>query len=183
MQRRIKTITITGALLALAVSVVPNATACSLPGVSPLRVPAILPPGLLAAPGQAMAGAPAQSGPAIVGLWSVVFYSGGAIVDEAFDAWHGDGTEILNDFTDPIEGNVCLGVWTQTGPQTFKLKHPSWTFDTSGNLTGTALIQETVAVAAGGNQYEGPYSISFFDTSGNPVGAFTGTIKASRITP
>jgi len=183
MQRRIKTITITGALLALSASVAPNATACSLPGVSPLRVPAILPPGLLAVPTQGQAGAPAQSGPAIVGLWSVVFYSGGAIVDEAFDVWHSDGTEILNDFTNPIEGNVCLGVWTQTSPRTFTLRHPSWTFDTSGNLTGTALIIETVAVAPGGDAYEGPYSISLFDTSGNPVGSFTGTIKASRIAP
>src|SRR5579863_1508681 len=46
----------------------------------------------------------------IVGLWNVTFLSGGQVVDVAFDAWHGDQTEILNDYTDPIEGNVCLGV-------------------------------------------------------------------------
>ncbi|HXM42780.1 MAG TPA: hypothetical protein VN924_16125 [Bryobacteraceae bacterium] len=177
-----KTIAITGALLALSVSVAPYATACSLPGVTALKAPAILPPGLIAVPAQPNA-APGQSDTPIVGLWSVTFYSSGIAVDQAFDAWHSDGTEILNDFTDPIEGNVCLGVWTQTGPQTFKLKHPSWTFDTSGNLTGTAYILETVTVGPGGNEYEGPYSIDFYDTSGNPTGSFTGNIKAYRIMP
>ena len=184
MQRRMTTIVMTGALLAISASVAPNAIACSLPGVSALRVPVMLPSALFAPSAQSQAaGAPAQSSTPIVGLWNVTFYSGGAIVDQAFDAWHNDGTEILNDFTDPIEGNVCLGVWTQTGPQTFKLKHPSWTFDASGNLTGTAYILETVTVSAGGNGYEGPYSIFFFDTSGNPAGSFTGVIKATRIMP
>ena len=176
------TIVITGALLAVSASVASNATACSMPSVFPMRTPAILPPGLIPAPAQSNA-APGPSGTPIVGLWSVTFYSSGVVVDQAFDAWHSDGTEILNDFTDPIEGNVCLGVWTQAGPQTFKLKHPSWTFDTTGNLTGTAYILETVTVGPGGNEYEGPYSISFYDTSGNPTGSFTGNIKAYRIMP
>jgi hypothetical protein len=103
-------------------------------------------------------------------------------VDQAFDVWHSDGTEILNDYTDPIEGNVCLGVWTQTGPETYQLKHPSWTFDINGNLTGTAYILETITVGSGGNEYGGPYTINFFDLSGNPVGTYPGTIKAYRIT-
>jgi hypothetical protein len=182
MQRRmnLKTIAITGAFLALSASAVPNATACTLPGASPLGVPAILPPALFAAPSESPSG---QSPTSIVGLWSVTFHSGGVVVDQAFDAWHSDGTEVLNDYTDPIEGNVCLGVWTQTGPQTYQLKHPSWTFDGSGNLTGTAYILETITVGPGGNEYGGPYTISFFDLSGNPVGTFPGAIKAYRIMP
>jgi hypothetical protein len=184
MQRRITTI-ISGALLALSAGFAPQAAACSLPGVAPgvptLKTPATLPPALTAplnAPGAASASATAP----IVGLWSVTFYSGGAIVDQGFDAWHSDGTEILNDVTDPIEDNVCLGVWSQAG-RTFKLKHPSWTFDTTGTLTGTAYILEAVTVSSTGNEYAGPYSISFFDTSGNPTGSFTGVIKATRIAP
>jgi hypothetical protein len=184
MQRRMTKITLTGALLAVSASFAPNLTACSLPGVSALRVPVTLPPGLFAPAAQPKPAGPAtSSGSSIVGLWNVTFYSGGAIVDQAFDAWHSDGTEILNDFTDPIEGNVCLGVWSETGPQTFKLKHPSWTFDSSGNLTGTAYILETITVGPGGDQYAGPYTIDFFDTSGNPAGSFTGVIKAHRIVP
>src|ERR1700730_2855801 len=33
----------------------------------------------------------------IVGLWHVLFVSGGQPFDEGFDIWHSDGTEILND--------------------------------------------------------------------------------------
>jgi hypothetical protein len=68
-------------------------------------------------------------------------------------------------------------------PQTFKLKHPSWTFDSSGNLTGTAYIIETVTVGPGGNEYAGPYTVYLYDTAGNPQGSFSGTIKAHRIMP
>jgi hypothetical protein len=183
MQRRITTITITGALLAASATFAPNATACSLPGFAALRGPATLPPALFPPPDQSLAApAPGEGGVPIVGLWNVTFISGGEVVDQAFDAWHSDGTEILNDYTDPIEGNVCLGVWAQTGAQSFKLKHPSWTFDTNGNLTGTAIIYEAITVGLGGNEYAGPYSISFFDTSGNPVGTYSGTVKANRVT-
>jgi hypothetical protein len=40
-----------------------------------------------------------------------------------------------------------------------------------------------VTVGPGGNEYAGPYSINFYDTSGNPVGSFTGVIKANRVMP
>jgi hypothetical protein len=183
MQRQMKTIIMTGAFLALAASVAPNAAACSLPGLSPMRAPAILPPGLFAPPESLPAATPGQGGAPIVGLWTVTFYSGGVIVDQAFDAWNSGGTEVLNDFTDPIEDNVCLGVWVQTGPRTFKLKHPSWTFDATGTLTGTAYILETITVGPGGNEYAGPYTIDLFDTSGNPVGSYSGVIQGYRIMP
>jgi hypothetical protein len=119
----------------------------------------------------------------IVGLWNVSFLSGGAVVDVAFDAWHSDGTEILNDYTNPIEGNVCLGVWEQTGPRTYKLKHPSWSFDAGGNLQGTVIIGEVVTVSANGNSYSGSYTYDIYDIAGNFIEAFTGTIKATRIKP
>jgi len=119
----------------------------------------------------------------IVGLWNVTFSSGGETVDVAFDAWHSDGTEILNDYTNPIEGNVCLGVWVQIGPRTYKLKHPSWSFDTTGTLQGTVMIRETVTVSPDGNSYSGNYAYDIYDTSGNFIVEYTGQIKASRIKP
>jgi len=117
----------------------------------------------------------------IVGLWNVTFTSGGQTVDVAFDVWHSDGTEILNDYTNPIEGNVCLGVWKQTGPRTFKLKHPSWSFDTNGNLLGTVIIRETVTLSPDCNQYKGEYTYDIYDTSGTFVNEYTGSIAATRI--
>lgn len=117
----------------------------------------------------------------IVGLWNVNFLSGGEVVDVAFDAWHSDGTEILNDYTDPIEGNVCLGVWQQTGPRAYKLKHPSWYFDTTGTLQGTVIIRETVHLSPDGNSYSGSYAYDIFDVKGNFLEELTGQIQATRI--
>jgi hypothetical protein len=75
----------------------------------------------------------------------IKFSAGGQVVDEGFDARHSDGTETLNDTPLPATGNLCLGVWTQTGHNTFKLKHPSWIYDpgTSTQLIGQAIIRET----------------------------------------
>jgi hypothetical protein len=125
---------------------------------------------------------PKSSG-SIVGLWNVNFLSGGAVVDVAFDAWHSDGTEILNDYTDPIEGNVCLGVWRQTNSNTYKLKHPSWYFDNNGNLLGTVVIHETVCLSRDGNSYAGTYAYDIYDVSGNFLEELTGQIQATRIKP
>jgi hypothetical protein len=121
--------------------------------------------------------------PSIVGLWQVSFLYDGEVFDEAFDAWHSDGNEVLNDYTNPIEGNVCLGVWEQTGKNTFKLKHPSWTFDSGGNLTGTAIIRETVIVNAGAQSYSGPVTVDVYDLSGNLTATYSEQVEAKRITP
>jgi len=118
----------------------------------------------------------------IVGLWNVTFNSGGQVVDQGFDQWQAGGTEILNDTPPPATGNICLGVWTQLSPHVYRLKHPSWTFDNSGNLTGTAIITEQMSIDATGNTYQGPYSYDIYDLNGNKMQHFTGTITAKRIT-
>jgi len=124
-----------------------------------------------------------KSSGSIVGLWNVNFLSGGQVVDVAFDAWHSDGTEILNDYTDPTEGNVCLGVWRQLNSNTYKLKHPSWYFDNNGNLLGTVVISETVCLSRDGNSYAGTYAYDIYDVSGTFQGELTGQIQATRIKP
>jgi len=121
-------------------------------------------------------------GGSIVGLWLTTFTSGGQIVDQGFDVWTSDGTEILNDTPPPATGNVCLGTYIQIGPNTFVLKHPSWTFDNNGNLNGTAIIRETVTVQAGAKMFKGTYTIDFLTLSGANVGHYTGTVAATRIT-
>jgi len=118
----------------------------------------------------------------IVGLWKSTLTSGGQVVDQGFDQWNSDGTEILNDNPPPQTGNVCLGVFVRSGPATYKLKHPSWTYDNNGNLTGTAIIREQVTVQAGGNTYKGTFTVDVFDLNGHHLAQFTGTISAQRIT-
>ena len=120
--------------------------------------------------------------PSIVGLWKTTFTSGGQVVDEGFDQWNSDGTEILNDDPPPQTGNVCLGVYVKSAMSTYKLKHPSWTFDANGNVNGTAIIRELVIVGRGGNTYQGTYAIDVYDLQGNHLAQFGGTISATRIT-
>ena len=117
----------------------------------------------------------------IVGLWKITFVSGGQVVDQGFDAWHSDGSEILNDSPAPSTGNVCLGVYSRTSPQTYKLYHPSWTFDDQGNLTGTAVIREQVTLDNKGETFQGTFTVDIFDLAGNRVGGLSGKVSATRI--
>jgi len=121
-------------------------------------------------------------GAQIVGLWKATYTSGGQTADVGFEVWHSDGTEVYNDIAPPAEGNVCLGVWSQTGRSTFKLYHPAWTFDMNGNLTGTAIIRVNVTLNANASKYSGTYTFDFFDNSGNSMGHYEGQVSATRIT-
>jgi hypothetical protein len=121
------------------------------------------------------------AGGSMVGLWKVAFVSSGFVVDQAFDAWHSDGTETLNDTPPPSSGNVCLGVWSQKG-NIYKLNHPSWTFDGNGNLTGTAVIREQVTVDSHGNSFSGTFTVDVYDLSNNLLYHLSGTVSGDRIT-
>lgn len=119
-----------------------------------------------------------------VGLWDSKLIYQGQVVDEGFDAFHSDGTEILVDQSNPITDNVCLGVWEQTGPATINLKHPSWYFDLSGNLLGTVIIYETLTLDPGCDSFHGTESEDVYDTKGNKIAHYDGsTITAKRIKP
>ena len=118
----------------------------------------------------------------ITGLWLTTFTSGGQTVDQGFDAWTSDGLEILNDTPPPASGNVCLGTWVAIGPNTYLLKHPSWTFDAAGNLTGTAIIRETVTVQPDKNSFKGTFTIDILNLGGTVIQHFAGTVSATRIT-
>jgi len=120
----------------------------------------------------------------VVGLWDVQFISGGEVVDEGFDQYHADGTEILNDTPPPATGNVCLGVYEATSTQSIKLRHPSWIFDSTNTVAiAKAIILESVTVDKSGNTFTGTFTIQFVDLDGNPLGPdLTGTLKGTRIT-
>jgi hypothetical protein len=133
--------------------------------------------------GQAVDPAPGDAAAQhLVGLWQVVFTSGGQVVDQAFELWHSDGTEEILDITPPAQENACFGVWVQTSRDTVKLKHPSWTFDANGNLTGTVILRETVQLDHGENKFTGTYTIDVYDTSGNHIFHSSGQAQGTRIT-
>ena len=131
------------------------------------------------------AGDPFASDTTIVGLWDVKFISDGVVVDEGFDQFHSDGTEILNDTPPPATGNVCLGVYKLPATSSIKLKHPSWIYDpTNTFVIGRATILEQINVDRRGNFFTGTFTIEFRDLDGNPIAPdFSGQLRGDRITP
>ncbi len=136
-----------------------------------------------AGPHVVLAASESERDPSIVGLWRVDIIMDGQVIDQAFDAWHGDGTETLNDAVSPLLGNVCLGVWEQTGRRTYRLKHPSWSYDDKGMLNGTVVISELVTVDRGGNTYHGTVKYDVFDLDDHQIFEGNGEVSAVRITP
>lgn len=131
---------------------------------------------------------PLQKGeepPTIVGLWDVKFLFEGQIVDEGFDQYHSDGTEILNDTPPPATGNVCLGVYAKTGPNSLKLRHPGWIYDATNTFViGRATILENITLDRRGRTFKGTFTVQFRDLAGNELAPdFSGQLKGERITP
>ena len=123
----------------------------------------------------------------IVGLWDVQFSSQNVLFDEGYDQFHSDGTEILNDVPNPAFGNVCLGVFSQTGPRTYALHHVYWNFDSTGTLAGRGIWDSTITIDASGNSYSGTWNMKNYDLGGNlitsgPLAPISGTLQATRIT-
>ncbi len=121
----------------------------------------------------------------IVGLWHVVYTSGGSVFNETLDQWHIDGTEFENAYLPVAQGNICFGVWKPIGTRTVRLHHIGWTYDSTKVATanGTFTLDETNTVSKGGNSYTGTFTFKVFDLKGEQQGeAITGTIAATRIT-
>ena len=118
----------------------------------------------------------------IVGMWSVSFVSGGTEIDHGISQWHSDGTEFMNSGgLSPATQNFCMGVWKNVNG-VYKLNHFAFTYDLSGNPTGTANIREKVFVGHPANTFSGSFTIDIYDLSGNLVAHVEGTITGTRIT-
>jgi len=163
-----------------------HSVACPVPTSLNLRARSAPVPATASIPGLARSVRPivqtSNSGPAITGLWKADFFSGGAPFDSAFDIWHSDGTEVMNDIDAPSVGNVCLGVWEQVSDGVYKLKHPTWLFDLSGNLVGVGVIREQIQLATDHNSYQGKVTFDCYDNTGTQTCHVDGSVKAVRIT-
>jgi hypothetical protein len=129
------------------------------------------------------------SNPPIVGLWHVVYTNGAdqSTFNDTFDTWHSDGTEFESAFLAPLGGNVCVGVWRQTGPRSVTLHHVGWLFspDTpAATATNIFTLDEKITVSPDCGSYSGTFTFKVWnlDGSSTPV-EVTGTISATRITP
>ena len=122
---------------------------------------------------------------AIVGLWAVQFFAGGNMIDFGYAAWHSDGTEIMNSGgRAPATENFCLGVWEQTGPQTYRLNHFALSYDAaSGALNGKVNIKEDIVLGKGGGDFSGAFTIDVYDpNNGGLLQHVGGRIVGRRVT-
>jgi hypothetical protein len=122
--------------------------------------------------------------PSIVGLWHVVYtQNDGSPFNQTFKMWHSDGIEFENALLPPSGGDICYGVWKQTGHQSVKLHHIGVAWDaTTGKIAFTFTVDETDTVSEDGKSYTGNFEFNQFDPSGNPMGTIKGTTSAKRVT-
>lgn len=133
----------------------------------------------------------------IVGMWHAVLtahaMNGQAIpatvVDNSLTIWHSDHTDIIVSDRPPQDGQVCLGVWEQSGAREYKLNHISRLANDLtnaptgiGNPTGPAQLTENVTISSDGNHYSGMFTLTAYDLSFKPLVTFTGNVSATRIT-
>jgi hypothetical protein len=121
--------------------------------------------------------------PSIAGFWHSQYAIGGQVGDESFESYFADGTEMEVDQSNPATDNVCSGVWVQTGAYTYKLTHPSWNFDTNGNLIGTVIIRDSVTLSKDGNSFRGTETVDVFDNNGKVVEHIDATVSSVRVKP
>ncbi len=135
----------------------------------------------------------------IVGLWSIQLMAGGATVDFGYSAWHSDGTEIMNSGGHPAStGNFCLGVWAQTGPNSYHLNHFALAYDPThfsdppspghagGGLIAKINLTEDVVLDPRSNKFTGAFHQEGYDpTTGAVIPMFhaVGQITGQRIVP
>jgi len=107
---------------------------------------------------------------------------------ESFKTWHADGTEFENAFLPPAGGNICFGVWKESGHDSVKLHHIGLMFATDGSLSFLFTVDEEDTVTPSGKTYRGyfdfklwPPSFSAVDT-GMPLQEVKGTTAGTRIT-
>jgi len=138
--------------------------------------------------------------PSIVGLWHTNYtatfddnFPPGAPAKapfpfaQSYKMWHADGTEFDNVFMPPAGGNICYGVWKDTGHGSVKVHHVGVQYDSSGNVSNIFTIDETDTVAPDGKTYKGMYDFKLFGPDnvfgvGAPIAEVKGTTAATRIT-
>jgi hypothetical protein len=141
-----------------------------------------------------------SNGPAsIVGLWHVIATANSASPSgnfpptpfqfvESFRTWHADGTEFDNAFLPPAGGNICFGVWKETGHGSVKVHHIGLMFDSMGRLSNIFTTDETATVSRNGKTYIGTFDFKLWPPNfdavgvGTPLAEVKGTALATRIT-
>ena len=126
----------------------------------------------------------------IVGFWRVTYVSkgnaglpDGTVLDDAFQQWHSDGTEIHNSQKPAASGNICLGIWKKTGRSHYALNHFFQNWDpTNNSLQARGQIREEIDLDRSGDEHFGTVTVDGYDPTGNFLFHQQGTVQATRIT-
>jgi hypothetical protein len=142
----------------------------------------------------------------IAGLWKVSFVSdgippnpvpAGVTTDFGTVQWHADGTEpMVSGGRAPSTGDVCMGVWEQVGPFTYKLKHLAlaWVSEDTppsmggpgpspAQFLGPAVITEVVTLSKSRDSYDGMLTIDQYNADESALLVHVGgTINGTRVT-
>jgi hypothetical protein len=138
----------------------------------------------------------------IVGTWRFTWTSDGtaypqpipfgAPVDFGTHQWHSDKTEIITSGgRPPSSGDVCMGVWKQTGRFTYKMKHialawlssDSTPSSTPATYVGPAIMTESVTLSRAGDSYEGTFTLDQYAKDEiTLIEHISGKVEATRFT-
>ncbi len=152
-----------------------------------------LPPtqGLRTAPAMlaAYSASPAAAQEPIVGFWKVKLIAehsanvpDGTVVDQGYQQWHSDGTEMMNSSRPPATSSFCLGVWEKTGPSAYRLNHFAISWNPDGSLLGPARFQVNISVSHDHNSFAGTFTIDQYNQTGVLQSHVGGRIEGGRIT-
>jgi len=140
-------------------------------------------------PGPGAPGSPFDPAyPPIVGLWHVIYTNSAdqSTFNDTFDTWHMDGTEFESAFLAPAGGDICVGVWKESGRRSVTLHHVGWLFNPSTPLataTNYFTVDAEITVAEDNKTYSGHFTFKVWNLDGSPTTTeVTGTIAATRIT-
>jgi hypothetical protein len=76
---------------------------------------------------------------------------------------------------------TAVGAWKDVGGGNVKLTFETLGADESGKLVGSRLVTATVDVESDGSGFSGPFTVTMLDPARQQVGAFDGSVSASRI--
>ncbi|HZV93103.1 MAG TPA: hypothetical protein VFF72_07790 [Caldimonas sp.] len=138
----------------------------------------------------------------IVGTWRFTWTSDGnayphpvpygAQVDFGTHQWHSDRTEMFTSGSrPPSSGDICMGVWKQTGRFTYKMRHIALAWLTADTIPpsnpptyqGPAIMTETVTLNRAGDRYEGTFTIDQYAPDETTlIEHVSGKVEATRFT-
>ncbi len=135
---------------------------------------------------------PLQELEPITGLYQFTFTAegdqgipDGTVLDQGFATWQADGTEIMNSGRAPMTQSFCMGAWTRTGSQTYRLNHWALSWNPTGKtFIGPTNIREYVRLNPSGNSYSGNFILVQYAPDGKTqLGQVLGNVAATRVNP